>query len=596
MILNVVVILLVLGTGYLWLSRGFFSALINLICVVIGGAIAFAVWEPVAELILGVAPTTGLMGAIGGSAWGLALLVPFAIATGVIRVISDVVVRSNVKLAGPLDMAGGAICGAGTGVVLSGILVLGLGFSRFPPALAGYEPVEVNQGSPNSSGALWIPADTLVAGLYKNLSVGAFASGQPLADLYPNLEVTPATLRLTHNDGQGQNVLTDSDFSVSGQYTVAAEDQKPIAQLTGPDRWYSAQANVTNIDGDPYGAGHLRGYVVDFDAGARESSGQVIMSGPQVRLLLDKADGGTEETFPIAVVSVIEGDTKQFARFRFDSKDAIASAGAGDVKMAFEFPIPSGSTPRSLIVRNIRKPLEGVPVTEAFTTPQQRDAAIATGRLMGGESDLAQLDNLDAKFINIVSNTGTITPNSGVSVNTGFPLRLVMSKGSRGSIEINEDNQVINGREVYALAAFQNTRGLEGSLRVDRFAAPPGTVLVQLNVSADSDFSMLESAGQSADRDASPVLFDTDGGRYQSIGYVYRDDEVVRIRFTPSRPIAGLAGLDRDGIELSRLNQSQELVLLFAVSENVALKYFALGNKVITELEEPAPVGQARRR
>ena len=52
MIMSLIALGVVAGLGYLWATRGFFSALLNLICVVIAGAVAFGLWEPVAFLIL----------------------------------------------------------------------------------------------------------------------------------------------------------------------------------------------------------------------------------------------------------------------------------------------------------------------------------------------------------------------------------------------------------------------------------------------------------------------------------------------------------------------------------------------------------------
>ena len=44
MSLSILCIVIVGGMGWLWLSRGFYSALLNMLCVLIAGAVAFGLW------------------------------------------------------------------------------------------------------------------------------------------------------------------------------------------------------------------------------------------------------------------------------------------------------------------------------------------------------------------------------------------------------------------------------------------------------------------------------------------------------------------------------------------------------------------------
>lgn len=67
MILSIVISLLVLLIAYWWANQGLFDAFIQLICVVIAGALAFALWEPI---------TIGFLLSGGGFdsyAWGVSL-------------------------------------------------------------------------------------------------------------------------------------------------------------------------------------------------------------------------------------------------------------------------------------------------------------------------------------------------------------------------------------------------------------------------------------------------------------------------------------------------------------------------------------------
>ena len=47
MILNIIVLVFVLLIGYWWANQGLFSAIIHLLCVIVAGAIALALWEPI---------------------------------------------------------------------------------------------------------------------------------------------------------------------------------------------------------------------------------------------------------------------------------------------------------------------------------------------------------------------------------------------------------------------------------------------------------------------------------------------------------------------------------------------------------------------
>ena len=49
---NLALIGLVLLIAYWWANQGFFSSLLHLICVIVAGTIALAVWEPVTVNLL----------------------------------------------------------------------------------------------------------------------------------------------------------------------------------------------------------------------------------------------------------------------------------------------------------------------------------------------------------------------------------------------------------------------------------------------------------------------------------------------------------------------------------------------------------------
>jgi TRAP-type C4-dicarboxylate transport system permease small subunit len=111
MILGILAIALVGLIGYVWVTRGFFSALIHLVCTLLAGGVAFGVWEPVSRMLMDAAPTSGFLSFLEGSAYGLGLALPFAVCLAIFRVIADVILRANVKVTPVADYVGGGICG-----------------------------------------------------------------------------------------------------------------------------------------------------------------------------------------------------------------------------------------------------------------------------------------------------------------------------------------------------------------------------------------------------------------------------------------------------------------------------------------------------
>src|SRR5262245_33614283 len=114
MYLSIACILIVGGMGYLWCTRGFYSALINLVCVLVGGAVAFGLWETIAYTLLDKGSGGDLL---SSSAWGIALALPFAGTVAVLRAITDKVLGANVKIPDAANYVGGGLCGAAAGII-----------------------------------------------------------------------------------------------------------------------------------------------------------------------------------------------------------------------------------------------------------------------------------------------------------------------------------------------------------------------------------------------------------------------------------------------------------------------------------------------
>lgn len=170
MILNIFVIIFLVGMAILWSTYGFFSAFLNLLVVLCAGMLAFAFWEPVSHWLLG-------MGT--GSAWGLGLFIPYAVALGLLRVAVIAGVRRNLGFPSLADQIGGAALGLAAGVLTVGILVIGGGNMAPGKDLLGVQDYQLNNigqvKEKTDATGLWVPVDVWTGNVFESLSAGAFS-------------------------------------------------------------------------------------------------------------------------------------------------------------------------------------------------------------------------------------------------------------------------------------------------------------------------------------------------------------------------------------------------------------------------------------
>jgi hypothetical protein len=607
-------ILLVLVIGYIWVTRGFFSALLHLACTIAAGAIAFAVWEPMAYWVLDVAPQRGWLLFFRDTAWGLSLGVPFAVSLVLLRFVMDKVVKANVNCDPRIEYIGGGVCGLFIGILTVGILVISLGSLRFGSEWLGYQPVRYTtkpSGAGKGSLVRDKPAfrpyvDELTAGFYEMVSRGALRPefGTPLGDLYPNLEEVPGLLRFTY-EGKGRNTLKPSDFTwlKEQSYTVgdvqAGSDIEPLMQ----DAWNpGAKMVAVSIDDAPVTRGHLLGLVLRFGSGAKETGGgsQVVLGPGQLRILAE-SPSGVKTIFPSAVISQADSASPAMGRWRYDAERIfIASVGGGsDAVMAFEFAIPVGYKPKYLYVKNIRVELTE-PETN-FSSASLRDGFIRSNRMDPELKKLADEaagtsggpDMRDAEIIKFLNpnqqpRPGYISYQEGGFV-TGRNIGFIIKKGTERSLKLEEaasgkEQLISEGEEVFSAKEIkENSRALDRQLQIKNLAAPDDVVIVRLDVSNGTRMSMLGRAALGADQSQPPMLVDADGQTYEAVGYVFIDPAVYRLRFTPGSPLANVA----EAPPLSKSQSSDtKLQFIFRVSRGVTVVRYQIGNKVIADWSE----------
>lgn len=573
MILSIVAILIVGLIAYLWSAQGLFSALLHLMCTVIAGAVAFALWEPIAYgLMLGVQRDI---------AWSVSLMAPFLVTLLALRIACDKLIPNNIDLDGATNFIGGLVLGAGAGVISTGMLVTSIGHLRMPPAILGYQPVKFDSaGNLVRSSGLWLPVDAITVGFYETLSAGAFATATPLATRLPAAHEAAALTRFTYA-GKGLSAIKPEDFEVVGRYDV---DGPPISDLLSDSFTLNADGqpfpqSAKMIDGSAYPQNsRLEGYVVRLKAGAKEKGGQIVLSPGQFRLVVTR-EGKAVGLTPVAAVGRAEAYSFKLARWRFDNSEPYYSSvgGASEATFALEFIVPKDAAPeRDLYVKLARAavPTESV----KFAATQERDEAIRAHS--GAFEPLA---------------TGAVAeaPEGGggvvqTSEQLGDPVRLsnrlpaALNRSDVSGLELDKDNKVLNG-EATVTAKQKGAQGADLKLRIDQFATTDDTTIVQVDVSVNSRTTLFGRAVDAAEGVAPPVLVDNLGQRYEAIGYVHDTGAAYTVRFKPGEPIRGLSQIP----SLSRARPNEKLILVFRPSCNVQIVKFMIGNRTIEELNPP---------
>jgi hypothetical protein len=580
MFMNIIVIIFVLGIAYTWMTRGVFNSMLHALCVFFAGAIAFAVWEPLAMIFLGLSD----MPLVEGIAWGVSLILPFVIMMIIFRVITDKVVKANIRNATAVDYAGGALFGLISSGLTAGILIIAIGYMRLPSTFLGYQPVDYSSerngaGSLVAKDKLWIPVDSLTAMVYSNLSEGSMSSSQSLKTWYPDLTLTGYAARINPGEGAARNAITEDAFKVVSAYTVGTSTNAMSLSVGDHSFVDISGKNIT-----PQMAGYVAGYVVEFGPKAKEKGskgGQVVISNGQIRLLTEKNDGSTSTIFPIAAIS--ESTTQgQYGRWLFDSEDLFitSSGGKSRIPMGFEFFVPADETPVALYVKNIRVPVSSINANQEFATADAREKLINSGALLTGERVKREFDLSEAVSIGEDVRNARFSE----SIGTVMPSQLVKQRG----LKINDDNEITEGSGKFISEEIgrKNTPQTK-SLRVEKFTFGSSQRMVQVQVGSGIEGGFLSTAANIAEADQPFMLIDTDGNEYEAVGFISEDDstDIYEIRYTPG---STLSGFNENGLpNISQSKDGQKLTLIFLVSSKVDIQYYTIGD-VVQMIFDPA--------
>ncbi|MBC8309239.1 MAG: CvpA family protein [Phycisphaerales bacterium] len=524
---NIAIVGLVLLIAYWWSNEGLFSSLLHLVCVIIAGAIAFSLWEPI---------TMSMMsgGWFDNYAWGIVLIGVFAITLLGLRIASDKLIPANLYFPQWVNTAFGGISGAAAGVLTIGICLIGSGFVQSTNEIMSYQGTgrdenaraEIKQiGDP-----IWLDVAKLTSNFFSTLSVGTLypdVSKSPLLQYNPRLDELSTLVRDTFEGGMGQLSLA-------------------------PDA-----AKVTKVASSPEGMTVVQ---VTFNVKAKDFGGQLILGSSQIRLI-GEADGNKipDILYPIAWKQEIKEGGELL--FKFDDISHYATSVPGRAETGFKFAFDTRRnpdfTPKFIQIRGTRfdLPMDDITVLSTLAVREYR------GQPLSDEEIIANRDPLGKDIQHLIEPSSRIRK-----------LR-ISTNGLPGSIEVNEKMYFLQG----TLTTLWRRDGVSSTLSIKGIHADEGTAIVQLDVSQGTN-AAFEDLLPIISPDSAVVFIDDDGRKYEPIGFYIDDGKKMQLTLTPSTPIRNISELP---MHLLTSSKKKGLTLIFQITEGVRLREFRVGDYTI---------------
>lgn len=540
-ILNLLLLGLVLLIAYWWANQGLFSALLHLVCVIAAGALALAVWEPLAIQMLS-------RGILENYAWGIALLAPFAIFLLLLRIASDRLVPDNVNFPQWANYVLGGVLGLAAGTLTIGMTVIGAGFVQSSDEIMGFtgaSRTNTSRGQPDfNADRLWVPIHALTADFYGFVSAGALAPefGRPLRTAYPRLAETAVSLH------------RDSASGGRARTTVAPASVTLGRLIYSPD--------YRNSDGTQ-GAWVLE---VDLDNAASDKGGYLTVSASQIRLIERVPPSSSREpavVYPDRWSQPSDSGLRELWQFDDLLNYATNVPGQQLTKFFFVFPATRlGGPDRGPEFVQIKGLRMALPRVEAM----QPDASALTQLLRGGDPSrlTGPIEDPTAKSIaskDLTVDAGIAPANASVnSLTTMEQTDQFLTEG---------DQDFPRGG---ATASPAN--------RIKGIYAREGTVIVRLNISrmqSSIDVWNDRSDNRTKAGETAPLLLvDDRGNTYAPIGFVWIRPDGVQIKLEPRRGIEAIRDFPNQPS-----SGAHELYALFNPTAGVTIKGIRLGNVVL---------------
>ena len=149
----------------------------------------------------------------------------------------------------------------------------------------------------------------------------------------------------------------------------------------------------------------------------------------------------------------------------------------------------------------------------------------------------------------------------------------ISTNGIPGSIEVNEDNFLVEGD----LTTVWTQQGVSQGLVVKGIQANPGTAIVQVEISKGTN-AAFDDLISVIPQDSAVSLIDDRGYKYAPIGYYIDDGKRMQLTLTPSTPMRTIGDLPMHVLTSS---SSKTMYLVFQVTEKEWIKELRVGYHTI---------------
>lgn len=575
MILNLLILVFLVLMAYWWgWLQGLFSSFLHLCVVVVAGALAIALWEPLAYLLLAtnsVATT---------HAWGLSLIALMVALTLCLRLALDKLISANVQFHQLINIFVGGFLGLLSGILLSGLTIIGIGFLPLAPDILGYQPliVDANNGQvkANTNSTLWFPVDHWTANFYQALSAGSFYGGTPLDVYRDNLATQSALFRLRETfDRNLSTVAVPHSVSVLTHFqqslklsVLPANIQQQLQLAAGPN----PEPRIVFVDTQ-----------WETTQGTFDTDGALRVASTQVRLT---AQGGNQDDAPAqvfapAAVSVLDQNNMGRTFVPLTNETNFAKITSRKGQLGWIFIIPADLTPRFILLRQLRLDLP-----ESREIPADQFVA-ALGSLGGSSIFQPPASNGQGT----PAGTGVVSPPNitGMGAAGVVTKEVEVTNMLPQAISRNMANSFqYQGQDILAGSGSVNrpSFALSKETRVDRFSVPDHQVMVRLKVTKDRGHTIFGQA-PSGVRMLEPIwIDDSSGDRNLPVAYVrYRPgDSNQLIHIDRLNPISSAKQTP-----ISSMQGDDELYLYFLVPKGARVTAYHLGNTVTQSLSVDIP-------
>lgn len=544
--INVLILIYILIMIYWWGSEGFFSATLHLACVILAGALALAIWEPLVHGFL--------LSRMPAYAVGVGLIAPFILLIMLLRFAFGLAAPNTVFFHSTVNFIIGSVMGFFAAILTAGFTVIALGFLPGPVAMAGYQPLVINTDGAiaRSDSRLWVPVDRIADQFFSTLSNAGFYSGTPISVYYPDLHLAShrTRLKLDLNASAIASPNLVSIANVASQPAPATGIDDAVIRAAGPDarvgghkilaiqtEWNLSNAGKGTLDVDST----LRLYPSQIQLITRDNS---------------TAGGGAVKSHRAfgAVKSAKHLIRRDFVPFTTDT--ASITGDTRDMTLHLGFVIDDKEEMLYLVVRNLRIDLRD-PRIEQPTTITAFNTSVAPAPVAQGGSDAA--------IKSIGQRTGLVSDQELVLTDR---LPMDISLNSVGALDVRK-NKIVSG-----LADIRRQETvIPQSVRVNSFFIAQHQSCVRLTLTRAKAQSLLGAAVSQAASLGTISITDANGDSYLAAGYVWnRTDGSSEVRFMPDDLLRNARQLP-----ISKMTNQELIRLYFVVPRNIKITTLKMG-------------------